>query len=368
MFLFKKITLRSFERAALYKKGEFERMLGAGEHWLFDPRGELRVEMFSLRDPWIKSASLDVLVKAEAFGDEAVVIELTDGERGLVWIDGRFARILPPGRYALWTNFCKVRVEVVRTEPLRLQLPELDSIIESSGASSFIETFLVAEGQVGLIYIGGKLSEQLGPGRYAYWKGVLPVRMFAADMRESVLEISGQELMTADKVSLRLNVLLTFAVVDVQRAVSVVSDFQNALYRAGQLALRAMVGGVSLDELLARKEALTRDIERSVGERAAQMGLAVRALGIRDIILPGDMRELLNKVTEAKKAAEASVITRREETAAIRSQLNTARLMESNPTLLRLRELETLERVTAGAEIKVVVGDKGMTENVLKLL
>ena len=91
-------------------------------------------------------------------------------------------------------------------------------------------------------------------------------------------------------------------------------------------------------------------------------------LGIRDIILPGEMKDLLNKVTEAKKAAEANLITRREETAAIRSQLNGARILESNPTLMRLRELEVLEKVTRNAKLNVVLGETGLADKVVKLL
>ena len=91
-------------------------------------------------------------------------------------------------------------------------------------------------------------------------------------------------------------------------------------------------------------------------------------IGIRDVILPGEMKELLNKVTEAKKAAEANFIARREETAAMRSQANTAKLLQDNPTLLRLRELETLEKVAATAELKVVLGDKGLADRIVNLL
>jgi regulator of protease activity HflC (stomatin/prohibitin superfamily) len=80
------------------------------------------------------------------------------------------------------------------------------------------------------------------------------------------------------------------------------------------------------------------------------------------------MKELLNKVTEAKKAAEANLIARREETAAMRSQANTAKLLQDNPTLRRLRELETLEKVAASAELKVVLGDKGLTDRIVNLL
>ena len=91
-------------------------------------------------------------------------------------------------------------------------------------------------------------------------------------------------------------------------------------------------------------------------------------MGIRDVILPGEMKDLLNKVTEAKKAAEANLITRREETAAVRAQLNAARILESNPTLMRLRELEVLEKVTDKANLNVILGDKGLADKVIKLL
>ena len=92
------------------------------------------------------------------------------------------------------------------------------------------------------------------------------------------------------------------------------------------------------------------------------------SVGIRDIILPGEMKDLMNKVTEAKKAAEANLIVRREETAAMRSQVNTAKLLQDNPTLMRLRELEVLEKVAATAKLNVVLGEKGLADRVVNLL
>src|SRR5205807_1453058 len=94
----------------------------------------------------------------------------------------------------------------------------------------------------------------------------------------------------------------------------------------------------------------------------------VVTVGIRDVILPGEMKDLLNKVTEAKKAAEANLIVRREETAAMRSQANTAKLLQDNPTLMRLRELEVLEKVAATAKLNIVLGDKGLTERIVNVL
>ena len=106
----------------------------------------------------------------------------------------------------------------------------------------------------------------------------------------------------------------------------------------------------------------------SVRRRSAELGLEIASVGIRDVILPGDMKDLMNKVMEAKKAAEANLIARREETAAIRSQANTAKLLADSPTLMRLRELEVLEKIAAGGKLNVILGDKGLAEKVVNLL
>ena len=111
-----------------------------------------------------------------------------------------------------------------------------------------------------------------------------------------------------------------------------------------------------------------RELEELTRVRAAALGVAVVSLGIRDVILPGEMKELLNRVTEAKKAAEASLIMWREETAAMRMQANTAKILESSPTLMKLRELEVLEKVAGKANLTVVLGEGGLADKVVKLL
>jgi regulator of protease activity HflC (stomatin/prohibitin superfamily) len=174
--------------------------------------------------------------------------------------------------------------------------------------------------------------------------------------------------MTADKVTLRLNAVLTFRVADPAKAVASVEDYRQSVYREAQLALRAVVGARELDALLTAKDAVAAELDGVVRGRLRAFGVEAVALGIRDVILPGEMKELLNKVTEARKAAEANLITRREEVAAMRSQANTARLLEENATLMRLRELEVLERIAAKGNLSVVVGEKGLAERVLKLL
>ncbi len=174
--------------------------------------------------------------------------------------------------------------------------------------------------------------------------------------------------MTNDKVPLRLNALVAYRITNALRAVTEVDGAGQALYRSVQLALREAVGAKDLDALLTEKETLAGELAERIRPRATELGMAVVSTGIRDIILPGDMRELMNKVTEAKKAAEASLITRREETAAMRMQANTAKILESSPTLMKLKELEVLEKVAGKANLTVVLGEEGLASRVVKLL
>ena len=113
---------------------------------------------------------------------------------------------------------------------------------------------------------------------------------------------------------------------------------------------------------------MAKDLEFTVKNRAAEFGIEVLSIGIRDVILPGDMKDMLNKVIEAQKAADANLITRREETAAMRSQANTAKLLDNNPTLMRLRELDVLEKVAGNSKLNVVLGEKGLADRVVNLL
>ena len=192
--------------------------------------------------------------------------------------------------------------------------------------------------------------------------------MVEIDLREMMVDVGGQDIMTADKVTLRLNAVVTYRIVDARKVVSQTDDVRQALYRETQLVLRAVIGARELDSFLTDKDAVARNIEDSVGRRAGELGLEIASVGIRDVILPGDMKDLMNKVTEARKAAEANLITRREETAAMRSQANTARLLADNPVLMRLRELEVLEKIASAGKLNIILGEKGLADKVVNLL
>jgi regulator of protease activity HflC (stomatin/prohibitin superfamily) len=226
----------------------------------------------------------------------------------------------------------------------------------------------VQRDHVGVLFVEGRYVDTLAPGEYAFWKGPADARVVEVDLRETMVDVGGQEIMTADKVTLRLNAVVTYKIADARRAVSQTDDVRQALYRETQLVLRAVVGARELDAFLTDKDAVAREIEESVRRRAGELGLDIASVGIRDVILPGDMKDLMNKVTEARKAAEANLIARREETAAIRSQANTARLLAESPTLMRLRELEVLEKIAAAGKLNIVLGEKGLAERVVNLI
>jgi regulator of protease activity HflC (stomatin/prohibitin superfamily) len=285
-----------------------------------------------------------------------------------VWIDGRFHRVLGPGLYALWKTVRDVRFEVLDARKARFEHDELPAIVRSPSARTLLDVCTVDRNHVGVLFLDGRFVDTLPPALYAFWKDAADAKLVEVDVRETMLDVSGQEIMTADKVTLRLNAVVTYRIADARKAVSAAEDVRQALYREAQLALRGVINARELDAFLTDKDAVAREAEELVRRRAGDLGLEIVSVGVRDVILPGDMKDLMNKVTEAKKAAEANLIARREETAAMRSQANTAKLLEGNPTLMRLRELEVLERVAASGKLNVVLGEKGLAEQIVNLL
>ncbi len=368
LLLARTVRVRTYEMGLWFRDGEFRGLLAPGRHWFCDPLGKVRVDLVSRREPWLVHEKLDLIVKSGALEGRAVVLDLEDHERALVWIEGRFNQILPPGLYAYWTGIKEVKVELVDARSVRFEHRDLAVIRLAPRAENLLELATVEPYHQGVLTIDGDCVATLPPGRYAFWKHVAQVKFLQEDLREAMFDVSGQDIMTADKVTLRMNALVTYRVVDARAAISTASDAKQALYREAQLGLRAVVGARELDTFLTDKDAVAAELSAALGPRARGLGLELISVGIRDVILPGEMKELMNKVTEAKKAAEANLIVRREETAAIRSQANTAKLLQDNPTLMRLRELEVLEKVAVHAKLNVVLGEKGLADRVVNLL
>ncbi|MEO0796830.1 MAG: slipin family protein [Verrucomicrobiota bacterium] len=355
--------------SVIYVNGRYHNAFGPGRfgYW---KNGQTVIRVpFPL--PWITlpDKELKLLKESGEIDSKVNFIDVSDKQRALVWINGRFGRALGPGLYAHWKEGFDTRVEMIEIDAPQFLHQELDAIQIHPDANQFLNFHDIGDGMTGLLYLNGELAEILPPGRYSFWKHVGNVRLYQFDLREKVLDVTGQDIMTADKVTLRINAVLTYRIDDVRKVAETVENAEQALYRELQLIIRAEVGGRTLDQLLSDKTAVAHDALTAIQKKAEQYGLQVKGLGIRDVILPGDMKELLNQVIEAEKAAQANVIKRREETAAMRSQLNTAKLIEQNPTLLRLRELESLEKIAEKTNLQIFVGDgQGLSKSLMKLI
>ena len=342
------------QRAVLMRSGKPERVLAPGHYAFWGP--QLKLAMWKVDDLafWAQPEVLEMLPVTWYRA-----IELAPHQRAVVLRDDKPRLFLRPGLHRIWTVDPNV---VIRTFDINEPAPELtDELRAIVPATELIEA-PVRQFEKGLKYVNGKFEGILEPGRHAFWNHQnARITVNVLDTRVQQLKIEGQELMTRDKVTLRLTLTAEYAPADAPTTVHAVADVKEALYLAVQLAAREFVAGVTLDELLEGRDALARYLEAQVLPRAETFGIRLHRVGVKDVILPGEMKTLLNKVIEAEKAAAANVIMRREDAAATRNMAQTARVIAENPVLMRLKELETLKDVAEKIdEIKLVVGAEGL--------
>jgi regulator of protease activity HflC (stomatin/prohibitin superfamily) len=361
--------IKQGELGLVFRRGDFDRVLGPGAWFLPGVWfGLERIEIVDTLATRFRHALLDLLVRTPELQQRLVIVDLAEDQRALVWRDGRLFDFVGSGLFAYWNAPARVKVEVFSAEEVRFQHKQLDAVLASAAAKTFLSAVDVESHERLLVRRGGELIETLGAGRHAFWNRANVITWKAVDLREQVSDVAGQEIMTADKVTLRLNLVVAWKVADPVQATTVVADAAAAVYREAQLQLRAAVGGRDLERLLADKEAVAGELRHGLARRAAEFGVAIASVGVRDIVLPGDMKTILNQVIEATKQAEANLIRRREETAAARSQANTARLLAENPVLLRMKELEALEAILKGSKATFVFGQGDLGSQVKALV
>jgi regulator of protease activity HflC (stomatin/prohibitin superfamily) len=219
------------------------------------------------------------------------------------------------------------------------------SILQKPAVATYLRAYPVESYEKAVMFVDGKFEKVLDPGIYFYWKNPIPITVVKADLRQLQLEVSGQEILTKDKAALRVNFYAQYKVTDVMKALVDCKDYEKQLYILMQLALREYIGMFSLDELLENKESVSESILKIISASAEKLGVEIAACGIRDIILPGEVKDIMNQVLIAEKRAQANTITRREETASTRTLLNTAKLMEENSMLFKLKEMEYVEKI-----------------------
>ena len=342
-----RVTVKDGERALLTRNGSYERILGVGRHRLFDPRGELAAEILPVvraEFPAVRYAVMKA-ERPELAASLFTAVETGANELAVVSFDGRPVHLLGPWQtHVYWKVVTEVTVERIDTVAQPMVATRHRTLADRARLLYAYET-VVENHEAGLLYVDGRLVERLAPGRHAYWNLNRKVEVKHVDLRPQALEITAQEMLTKDRIALRVTLTAFRRLVDPERAASAVADVDAWLYRLVQFAIREAVASRTLDEVLSAKSALDDELRAYVRGRLDGTGIEVTELGVKDVILPGEIRELVNKVVEAERTAKANLIRRQEETAATRSLLNTAKLMEENPLLLRLKELESLERL-----------------------
>ena len=371
----KRITIAQYERGLLSRNRSFEAVMEPGVHWLFDPLNRCDVKVYDVTIPEFEHPRVDVLITDTRALIERylMIVELGDREVGLVYKNDRLVSVLAPGKRQLyWRGPISVRVDVRDiSREFALDADTARVLTRARAAalnSEAIGVVEVPDTSVGLLIADGELREVLKSGLTAYWKFQRNVKVELVDLRLQTMEVGGQEILTRDRVSLRVNLTALWQVLDAVQARTRLVNFVDYVYKELQFALREAVGARTLDELLGDKGAFDREISQIVARKLEGNGVVVRSVGVKDVILPGEMKVILNQVVEAEKIAQANLIRRREETAATRSLLNTARLMDDNPTLLRLKELETLEKVTEKIDKLTVFGGlEGVLKDVVRI-
>ncbi len=357
--------IRTNEVGLRFRRGELRDILLPGKHI---NRPGTTIEVCDRLAVEFEHPELETLLENLQLRSMLEVVDLTDNERGLIFKNGRLLYMLSSKRYAFWKQADELVIETYNVNDVRFEHPSLPRILSNPHAAKLLRAIRTDEQEQILIYNDGEFVEQFGPGTYAYWIGAGNITFKSIDLREQLIDIGGQEIMTSDKVTLRLNMTVAYRVSDAIKSVTVVSDAAQAIYREAQLALRIAIGARTLDALLTDKNVVSDEVLAAIKDRALEFGVDVRSAGIRDVILPGEMKTIMNQVIEAQKQAEANLIKRREETASARSQANTARLMAENPVLRRMKELEQLQLVLAGTKATFVLGQGDIVKQVNQMV
>jgi SPFH domain / Band 7 family len=338
----KRIMINAYQVGLVFRNGVYSHMEKEGNywHWFFES-----IYVYDVTKPFVAPVELNILLKDKQLAESLHVIEVKDHEIVLQYENGLLKQVLTAGRYTYWKGF--VQYDFIKADISNIEINEdIDrAILASKQVAPYVRSVTVENHEKALLFVDGKYKETLSGGVYYWWKNSIAIHTGKVDTRQQQLEINGQEILTKDKAALRINAWAQFKVVDIEKALLENKEHERQLYVAFQLALREYVGGMFFDELLEKKDVIIPYILQKVGEDASALGIQVASFGIRDIILPGDVKEIMNQVLIAEKKAQANIIMRREETASTRSLLNTAKLMEDNPMLFKLKEMEYVEKI-----------------------
>lgn len=337
-----RVKIYANQAGLVFKNGRLVRIIEEGNHWIFFEEAAYK---YDKTVAFLPSTDLNVLLKNSELAQMLEVIEVKDNEVVFQYVNGNFKEVLTAGKYAFWKGIMEYEFVCADISEVTIADNISKTLLDSPKVMPFIRKFIVATNESGLLFVDGKFVREVASGMWYFWNNNISVEIKSVDLRKQQLEISGQELLTKDKAALRINFYVWFKITDIVKVITENKDYEKQLYVLMQLALREFIGVLTLDELLSKKDSVTSEILSAVTAKAQVMGIELFDAGIRDVILPGEMKDIMNQVLIAEKKAQANIIMRREETASTRSLLNTAKLMEENAMLFKLKEMEYVEKI-----------------------
>jgi len=203
-----------------------------------------------------------------------------------------------------------------------------------------VKHVIIYEYQRGLLYKRGRYVTTLSPG--SYWISSTFSMVYPVDIRSEFITIPGQDVLSADGVTVKVSLAAEFQVADPNLAVNKTANFRGNLYLHLQMALREIVGKEKIDALLENRTGLSGKLMELTVAKAEAMGVKLISVDVKDLSFAGDMKKAFAQVVKAQKEGQAALERARGETAALRSLANAARTMDDNPNLLQLRALQAL--------------------------
>ena len=220
-----------------------------------------------------------------------------------------------------------------------------------------IRPVVVYEFERGVRYVRGKFTGVLNPGLYWSIHPVSEIRK--VDTRPIFALVPGQEVLSSDGVALKVSIAAKYEVADPAVAINKVENFRDALHTELQLALRQIVGGTPIDELLAARRDIGRKLQETVAAKIPPLGLNLLGVELRDIMFPGDLKKIFTQVVRARQEGLAALEKARGETAALRNLANAAQLIQRNPHLMQLRLLQVLGQQSGNTVVLGVQSPSG---------
>ncbi len=225
-------------------------------------------------------------------------------------------------------------------------------------AIAALRRVLVYEYERGLFFTRGKYKKELAPGVHWYFKFIHQIQK--VDIRTRSVTIPGQEVLSADNVGVRVSLAVKYQVEDPHQAIIGVEDYFQAMYLELQVALRDAIGKVPIDEFLTKRQELGDTLIAQTQEKVSEYGIALESVALKDIMFPGNLKNIFAQVVDARLEGLAALERARGESAALRKLANTAKLLEKKPGLLQLRMLQTVENNPGNTIILGDISGKGL--------